>query len=517
MDQEKLLKEFKRCKEDPVYFMCNYIKVVHPTRGLVKFELYPFQKKIVDAIENNRFNILRKFRQGGCTTIASAYALWLTVFHKHKTVAILSKGDVESTEVLERIRIMYDALPPFLKPAIEESNKHTLKLATGSVIRSRPSGKQSGRSLSASLLIVDEAAFIENIAVIWAAAYPIISTGGAAFILSTVNGVGNWFYQIYQESISKLNAFNSIDIHWKDHPEYNRMEGYSHLYEAMEKQEPPLNVDNWSDITKANMPLKQWLQEYECEFLGTGETFIDGEVLKQLVENKNDDFYRKYNNRMRVWEDSKSYYEYVIGVDVALGRNRDYSAFHIINRYNGEQVAEFYSNRTPINEFAEIIAREASLYNIAHVVVERNTIGNNLLDSLYRVLEYENLWMEDKQDFGIQTTSKNRDIMLTKLEEYIRLSKLKLNSKRTIDELLAFIITDTGKTQAEKNHNDDLVMSLAFTVHVLDSLQQTYPVEMSNNPAMADKTKRLPEISRGIMSLPSYGGMTKEDIKWLMK
>ena len=517
MKNQKLIEEFKRCKKDPSYFMSNYVKVIHPTRGLVNFDLYPFQQNIVADLQQHRFNILRKFRQGGCTTIASAYALWLTVFHKHKTVAILSKGDVESTEVLERIRLMYEELPSFLKPKLEESNKHTLKFATGSVIRSRPSGKQSGRSLSASLLIVDEAAFIDNIGIIWAAAYPIISTGGAAFILSTVNGVGNWFYKIYNEAVAGLNTFNYMDINWPEHPEYSRVEGYEWLYEDMLNQDPPLNVDDWATVTKANMPLKQWLQEYECEFLGTGETFIDGEILKQLVDNQNEEYYIKYNNRMRVWEDPKSYYEYVIGADVALGRNRDYSAFHIINRYNGEQVAEFYSNKTPINEFAEIIAREASLYNVAHVVVERNTIGNNLIDSLYRVLEYENLWMEDKQDFGIQTTSKNRDIMLTKLEEFIRLNKIKLNSKRTIDELLAFIINDSGKTQAEKNHNDDLVMSLAFTVHVLDSLQQTYPVELTNNPHSDNKEKLIPPISRGIIPVHSYGGITKEDIKWLMK
>jgi len=515
MNDQKLLQEFKRCRNDPVYFMSRYIKVVHPTRGLVNFDLYPFQKEIVKAIQNNRFNILRKFRQGGCTTIASAYALWLTVFHKHKTVAILSKGDVESTEVLERIRLMYDELPSFLKPGIEESNKHTLKLTTNSVIRSRPSGKQSGRSLSASLLIVDEAAFIENIATIWAAAYPIISTGGAAFILSTVNGVGNWFYQIYQEAVAGLNAFAYLDIKWEDHPEYNRIPEYEWLYEDMENQDPPLNVDDWCTVTKANMPLKQWLQEYECEFLGTGETFIDGEILKQLLDNKQKEYHIKYNNRMRVWEDPKPYYEYVMGVDVSLGRNRDYSAFHIINRYNGEQVAEFYSNRTPINEFAEIIAREASLYNIAHVIAERNTIGYNLLDTLFRLLEYENLWMEEGKDLGIQTTAKNRDIMLTKLEEFVRTNRLKINSNRTIDELFTFVITDSGRVEAERYHHDDLVMSLAFSVHLLDTLQQTNPVEISSNPAIEKHT--LPPISRGIAQLESYGGVTKEDIKWLMK
>ena len=515
MNDQKLLQEFKRSKEDPIYFMSKYIKVAHPTRGLVNFELYPFQKIIVKALQENRFNILRKFRQGGCTTIASAYALWLAVFHKHKTIAILSKGDVESTEVLERIKLMYDELPTFLRPALEESNKHTLKLTTNSVIRSRPSGKQSGRSLSASLLIIDEAAFIDNIGTIWAAAYPIISTGGAAFILSTVNGVGNWFYDIYKEAKSSDNAFYALDINWKDHPEYNRVEGYEWLYKFMEEQDPPLSIDDWSKITRANMPLKQWMQEYECEFLGTGDTFVEGEVLKQLLDNKNDEYYIKYNNKMRVWEDPKPYYEYVMGVDVALGRGRDYSAFHIINRYNGEQVAEFYSNRTPINEFAEIVSKEGSLYNIAHVIVERNSIGNNLVDELFRILEYENLWMDDHGDFGIQITTKNREIMLTQLEEFIRTNKLKINSKRTIKELLTFVIKESGKIEAEKNHNDDLIMSLACTTHLLAHLQESDPVETTRQGPMG-KDPLLP-ISLRPVNVQSHGGITKEDLAWLRK
>ena len=259
MQQEDLLKEFKKCKTDPAYFISNYIKVTHPIRGLVHFNLYGFQKLILENLEAHRFNILRKFRQAGCTTIASAYSLWMALFNKHKAIVILSKGDAESTEVLDRIKLMYDELPAFLKPGIVEDNKHTLKLKTNSVIKSRPSGKQSGRSLAGTLLIVDEAAFIENIDTIWAAVYPIISTGGRAFILSTVNGMGNWYEETYRGAVEKRNSFNAIDIKWEDHPEYKKQKGYSSLYKEME--EKGLNVDNWEDITKSNMPLKQWLQE----------------------------------------------------------------------------------------------------------------------------------------------------------------------------------------------------------------------------------------------------------------
>mgnify|MGYP004450807371 FL=1 len=514
MEKEQLLDEFKRCAEDPIYFLSKYIKVTHPVRGLVPFNLYPFQHRIVQCLEDNRFNILRKFRQAGCTTIAAAYSLWMIIFQKHKQVVILSKGDTEATEVLDRIKLMYDELPGFLKPGITDDNKHTLKLKTGSVIKSRPSGKQSGRSLAGSFLIIDEAAFIEAIDTIWAAVYPIISTGGRAFVLSTVNGVGNWYHDVYDAAINGKNSFTPIDIRWQEHPEYSYNENYSHLYEEMKKK--GLDIYKWEETTRANMPIKQWLQEYECSFLGTGDTYVDGMVLKDISKQTSEEYYTKYNNRMRVWQEPHPQYSYLISCDTSLGRDRDYSAFHIINLYNGQQVAEFYSNKTAINDFAQIIANEGMLYNIAHVICERNTIGNNLIDWLYNIYEYENLWSDEKGDIGFQVTAKNRESILADMEEALRTDLIKVNSTRTCDELMTFIITEGGKAQAEKNHHDDLIMSLALAVHGYKHLLDTTPIEFVSKIPHKD-TPLMPSRNYKANLKDAFGRMTKEDYTWLMK
>ena len=513
MEQAKLVEEFKKCKADAAYFISNHIKVTHPVRGLVPFKLYPFQENILENLQKHRFNILRKFRQAGCTTISAAYALWMIVFQKHKQVVILSKGDAESTEVLDRIKIMYEELPAFLKPKMVEDNKHTMKLATGSSIKSRPSGKQSGRSLAGSLLIIDEAAFIENIDTIWAAVYPIISTGGRAFVLSTVNGIGNWYYDVYHKALSNENSFNAIDINWQSHPEYNRMSGFESLYEEMEKK--GLYVDKWEETTRANMPMKQWLQEYECEFLGTGDTYLEGYLLTRLVEEQNEDYWRKYNNKMRVWKEPVPEHDYIIGVDVSLGRERDHSAFHIFNAYTGEQVAEFYSNKTPINELAQILTSEANLYNNASVIIERNTIGNNLIDWMFNVMEYDNLWMDSKNNFGIQITSKNREEFLARMEEYIRNNFIKINSKRTVEELLTFIVNDNGKITADEGKHDDLIMSLSITVFLLHTLAGSGPLEMLDDIPEEQKLKP-PEPLRSVIH-DSFDRELEEDLRWLMK
>jgi len=511
--KEDYKKEYQRCKSDPIHFISNYIKVVHPVRGLVPFKLYPFQKVIIEALENNRFNILRKFRQAGCTTIAAAYSLWLCCFKSHQTIVILSVGDTESTEVLDRIKIMYDELPEWIKPKSTTINAHNLKLENNSHIKSRPSGKQSGRGLSGSLLIIDEAAFIEHIDTIWAAVYPIISTGGRAFVLSTVNGIGNWYYDTWTRAVDGLNAFNPIQIGWQDHPEYARVEGFEWLYKEMEERDPPMDIDEWEPTTRANISHKKWLQEYECEFLGTGDTFIEGMILQALTENINDNFYRKYNNRMYVWKDPDPNSTYFMAVDVALGRGRDYSAFQIIDLYSGEQVAEFYSNTTPINEFARICFDEGTYYNLCPVLVERNTIGNNLLDYLFEQLEYENVWFDEKQQMGLQITAKNRDNILVEMEEAIRMNEVKINSKRTVMELNTFIISDNGKVKADTGQNDDLVMSLALSIYGGRRYREENPEIVKFNPAKEKKPMSILSSHQ----LLSSRGTVQEDITWLIK
>jgi len=277
-----------------------------------------------------------------------------------------------------------------------------------------------------------------------------------------------------------------------------------------------LDIHNWEANTRANLPMKQWLQEFECSFLGTGDTFIEGGTLKEISSQTSEEYFTKYNNRMRVWQEPLPQYSYLISCDTSLGRDRDYSAFHVINMYNGQQVAEFYSNRTPINDFAQVLFNEGMLYNVAHIICERNTIGNNLIDWLYNIYEYENLWADDKYEIGFQVTAKNRESILAELEEAIRTDLIKINSTRTCDELMTFIISDSGKVQAEKNHHDDLVISLALAVHAYKNLLDTTPVEFVSNMEKQN-TPAMPSKSYKHRITTSHGQMTEEDYTWLMK
>jgi len=275
-----------------------------------------------------------------------------------------------------------------------------------------------------------------------------------------------------------------------------------------------LDVDKWEETTKSNISPRKWLQEFECDFLGTGDTYVDGEVLTYIREQVSEEFYIKYNNRMRVWKDANPIYDYVLAADVSLGRGRDYSAFQIINMYNGEQVAEFYSNRTPINEFAQIIATEANLYNTAAVISERNTIGNNLIDWLFTALEYENIWIDEKGNMGYQVTNINREVLLADLEEAIRTATIRINSDRTINELFTFIVAENGKAEAEQGYHDDLVISLALAVYGYNNILEKTPIDHMRGTSI---NRPLTPIRTTKYTMKTHGGITGEDLKWLME
>lgn len=211
--------EFKKCLEDPIYFMKKYIKIQHPIRGTIPFNLYEFQEKALLDFHKFDFNIVLKSRQMGISTLVAAYSLWLMLFNSDKNILVISRTQEVAKEIVSKVRFANDNLPSWLKVQCIDNNKLSLKLKNGSRILATSSAGDAGRSFALSLLIIDEAAFIDGIDEIWTAAYPTLSTGGRAIILSTPNGVGNFFHKMWKDCESKKNKFNSINLPWYLHPE----------------------------------------------------------------------------------------------------------------------------------------------------------------------------------------------------------------------------------------------------------------------------------------------------------
>ena len=458
--------EYIKCSESCEYFILNYISIVHPLRGTVPFNLYRFQKRIVKEIGTHRFNIIRKFRQAGVTTIMCAYALWYIIFQEDKNVMVVSIGERESSAFLERVFDMYDKLPKWLQPGIVKKNVHNFRLTTGSRIKSQPAG--AGRSEAVSLLVVDEAAFIDNMREFWKAIFPTISTGGEAVLLSTVNGMSNVYYELYRDSVAGLTNFNVIDINWREHPEY---------------------TDEWAKTMRPTLGERAWLQEVLCQFLGTGDTFIDRDTLTRILEGISEDYRSSWHNRFRVWEEPRPGFEYLITPDPSYGVGRDNSAFHVICLNTGEQVAEYYSSSTKMRDFSQIVYETALAYNFALIACERNSLGIILIEDLLEELEYENMWFDEKGECGVLLSRAGRDAVLEALQDSLYLNRIKINSKRTAEEMVCFITTVTGKVQADSGYHDDLVVSLALASLVMSKLELAgeMPLLDGDRPIEANK------------------------------
>lgn len=184
---------FIRCSKSPFEF-AKYIQLIHPLRGKVPFNLYPFQKATLFEFLRNPFNVILKFRQAGVTELISMFCLWLAMFHPFKNIIIISIKDRVAKKVLRKIKFMYKNLPDFLKVSIVNGRGEDFGTATeiefsnGSMITSLPTSEDAGRGEAVSLMVIDEAAIVRWAERIWASSWPTLSTGGRAIVNSCVTG-----------------------------------------------------------------------------------------------------------------------------------------------------------------------------------------------------------------------------------------------------------------------------------------------------------------------------------------
>ena len=211
--------EYQKCANDPIHFMKKYCMIQHPVRGKIPFHLFPFQEKTLTEFDANRYNVILKSRQTGISTLTAGFALWKMLFNQDFNALVIATKQEVAKNLVTKVRVMNDFLPSWLKQTTVEDNKLSLRYSNGSQIKATSSSGDAGRSEALSLLVFDEAAFIDNIEDIWISAQSTLSTGGNAIILSTPNGVGNFFHKTWVEAEEEVNGFNPIRLHWSVHPE----------------------------------------------------------------------------------------------------------------------------------------------------------------------------------------------------------------------------------------------------------------------------------------------------------
>lgn len=450
--RQAVVAEILKCGKDPTYFMKKYCKIQHQLRGLISFDTYDFQDDCVKQFQQHRFNIILKSRQLGLSTVSAAYVVWYAIFKKDKNILVIATKLNTAINFIKKVKTMLDGLPPWLLLTKFEPTKQSIRFDNGSTITAVPTSPDAGRSEALALLIVDEAAFIRDFDEIWTSLYPTLSTGGSAIILSTPNGVGGQYYKLWTEAESGANDFNPIRLPWNVHPEHNQA---------------------WFDKETRNLTKRQIAQEFLCDFVSSGDTFLQPSEFEKLRDLIRPPVSKEgHQNGVWIWRNPEQGRKYVISSDVSRGDSSDFSTFHIIDYETCEVCAEFMG-KIPPDRLADLLSMYGRRYNDALICPEQNTFGYftcvKLRDEGYPHLYYSNnsgdLFEYRPADPeaipGFSTQTKTRNQILTKLEESIRNGRLKTYSQRLYDQLQAFV-WNGAKAQAAKDAHDDLIMSLAI-------------------------------------------------------
>jgi len=530
--REILKEEYKKCIIDPGYFIRKYCKIQHPIDGNIPFKMYPYQEDVLQEFIDKRFNIVLKSRQTGISTLTSAYALWLMLFNNDKNVLVIATNQEVAKNLVTKVRHMHSNLPVFLRGKPTEDNKLSLRFDNGSQIKASTSSGDAGRSEALSLLIFDEAAFIERIEDIWTASAPTLSTGGSAIAVSTPNGVGNWFHQTWQQAEAQETVqagqnqilWNPIFLHWTVHPDRDQ---------------------DWRDEQTRLMGEKKASQECDGDFITSGHTVIPGEIIQWYKENivKDPIQYRGIDRNIWIWEPVDYQKNYMVVADVGRGDGTDSSTFHVLELETATQVAE-YRGKVDTTLFGKMLIAISVEYNNALLVIENKSIGwatiQVVIDHGYKNLFYMSQDMQyvdvehqlsnkyhsqdNKMIPGFTTSSKSRPMIISKLDDYFREKTVVVRSIRTIDELFVFNWIH-GKAQALRGYNDDLIMPLAIglwvrdtalklrqlgmdlTKHAIDSIsvQRPYDGVYSTKPLDQDNPYKM-----------LIGNNETEDLGWLL-
>lgn len=478
--------EILLCGRDPCYFITKYVKIRHPVRGIIPFKLFDYQTELIHDYVNYRFNVILKGRQIGISECTAAFATWLMLFHREKSILVIASKVETAKNIIKKIATSLKYLPKWLMLSpVKFDNRLSIELENGSWAKAIASAGDAGRSEAVSFLVVDEAAFVPKFDVLWTGLRPTVSTGGRVSILSTPNGVGNKFHEIYSEAETGRGdpaiQFKPHKFMWWVHPE--RISDLSD-----DPDRPGFKTSSWfrQEVSSANLTTRQIAQELECNFNSSGDTVIPQESIDHMLEGTHDPVEIGHDDRqMFEWYPPVKGHRYLISADVARGDGKDYSTFHVWDIEHMTQCVE-YQGKIPPDEFAKLLVSTGRRYETAVLVIENNSIGQACIEHV-KILAYENLYYSRKNDIkpgiavnaqwgttrddviaGFGMNAKTRPLLIAKFEEYVRNRDVKISSSRFCNELRTFI-WNNHRAEAARGYNDDLVMAAAIGIWVRDT------------------------------------------------
>ena len=495
---EENVKEFLKCKDDPVYFARQYIKIVNVDEGLVPFNMWPFQEKLIKNFHKNRFNICMMPRQTGKSTTSVSYLLHYAIFNDNINIGILANKAATARDLLGRLQTAYENLPKWMQQGIVAWNKGSMDLDNGSKLMAASTSAAAVRGMTFNIIFLDEFAFVPNHIAddFFSSVYPTISSGKSTkiIIVSTPKGM-NHFYRMWHDAERGKNEYVPTEVHWS---------------------EVPGRDAKWKAQTIANTSEQQFKVEFECEFLGSVDTLIAPSKLKAMAYNDP----VQTNGHLMVYETPMKKRDYIITVDVARGISKDYSAFVVfdITEFPYRVVAKYRDNEIKPMLFPSVIMDVALAYNEAFVLCDVNDIGDQVASILQYDLEYENVLMcamrgrsgqivgtgfsGKKTQLGVKMSVTVKKVGCSNLKTLIEEDKLQILDYDIISELTTFV-QKRQSFEAEEGCNDDLAMCLVIFSWLV---AQEYFKEMTDN----DVRKRIYEEQKNQIEqdMAPFGFMT---------
>ncbi len=475
----KMVRELKKAKQNILYFAENFFYIVNLDKGKMRIPLYASQKRVLRSLRDNRFVACLASRQTGKTTMMTIYALWIACFQEDQRILVVANKEQTAINIFSRIRTAYEMLPNYLKPGVIEYGKTSMKLANGSSIGISTTSSDAGRGDSCNVLILDELAFIPNnlVDAFWKSVYPIISSSKKSkiFIASTPNGTDNLFYKLYMDGQNKKSNWYAEKMLW---------------YEI------PGRDEKWKQETIQSIGSEEaFRQEFDCEFLETGDSFIDEEYFAKLESLITDPKHIFEEGAYKIWEEPDVDCIYTIGVDVAEGVNKNYSViqvFDITDLTEIKQVAEYSSNKINPFEFTTKVYEICHHWGAPPVLIERNNCGAQVVDLLYQTYRYPNIVSYSPKTgksafdrLGVYAHTNTKYKGVTNMRYWVHeLKCISFRSKELVEELRNFQRKPNGTWSAKPGYDDDKVMAMIWALMILDNalVQRYYEIiELDDN------------------------------------
>lgn len=469
------MQELKKCAQDPIYFIRNYVQINTKDHGMQKFDMYDFQEELIQKFNKYRFNITKFPRQCGKSTTTRGYILWYALFHADKVIAILANKLNLAQEQLQQLRDSYILLPMWMQPGVSQWNKRAVQFTHGTRIICAATSADGIRGMAINLLYLDEFAFVpSHIASDFiASVFPTISSGKTTkvIITSTPNGM-NHFFDMWEESVEPesymedaaglpvgSNGYVKSEIAWNV---------------------VPGRTEAWANAERVKIGEIRFNQEYKCEFVGSVATLIDHNFLK-LMEYKKPMIIPKLPEYIKIWELPRSKaeldtrgYEYIASIDSGYGMHKDNTVMQIClvkSNITIHQVVCMAINKLDIDDFCKKAYLLLKKYHLPNLIVEQNGPGIAALKYFHNNLNYENLLHFDPRGraMGLWASEKLKQTAVILLKTYVQRKFIKIYDKDTIHELQSFGQESVTKWGGLGGTKDDRVTALYWIIYYVQS------------------------------------------------